>query len=350
MTEGQSFLLLLAVLYLEEASYWLPHGVVLARTSEGKGGGAAKGWTNTRGVLAWLPFFVAGHRSPVAFWPFSLSGDGISAMVVPSPNPGWAIAMRKKIYRWGEVKSVAADGKKILINQELFARCVSGAVACELVQFLKEIKGSDVLEREAIISQAVERSVDSVAAVEAVGRVWAVGKVCRKLSALIFPTLFLVIPAAYIFLGSGGVTYSLIGCLWVVMALVAVTFFRAHARLTPGLSGERWQHVMIALVSAPHAARLPDVLSRNALGMAWPLAVAEVGTVSGDALRRDLMYPIFNNRDVIAEAFYDKYLRPFGMPGRLPDSEYGCSRCLGSYTRAGSCSDCGGLPLVEVVR
>lgn len=350
MTEGQSFLLLLAILYFEEASYWLPYGTILARTAGSGNARAAKGWANGRGVLAWLPFFAAGRRSPVAFWPFSVSCEGISSTVVPSPNPGWAVASTDVILRWDEAKSIVADGKKILINRQLFAKCVSGVAARDLTEFLRSIRETAEPKRDALISQIVELAVDPGFAEAALDSVLRESRICRALSSAVFPTLFFVIPAAYIFLGSGGVIYSLIGFLWALMIAVAVSFFRAHSRLTPELSGERWQHLIIALVSAPHAARLPDVLSRNALGMAWPLSVAEVGSASGDALRRDLLHPVVRDRDLIAEAFYQKWLSPLGRPGKLPDSGFGCPRCLGCFTREGTCPDCGGLLLVEAIR
>ena len=252
--------------------------------------------------------------------------------------------------RWDEAKSIVADGKKILINEQLFAKCVSGAAARELTGFLREVRETTGSERDAFISQMVEQAVDPSRAAEALNSVLRESRLCRALSMVVFPLLFFVIPAVYIFLGSGGATYALIGLLWVIMVTAAVTFFRAHARLTPDLFGERWQHLIIALVSGPHAARLPDVLSRNALGMSWPLAVAEEGGSAGDALRRDLLHPIVRDRDPVAEVFHQKWLRPLGRSGELPDSGFGCPRCLGSFTREGTCPDCGDLLLVEAIR
>src|SRR5262245_18857976 len=140
MTDLQLLFMVLALLYGWECACWLPRGSVSVCTWLGRRWRAVHPGVllgNQRGGFIFaaplppLGAIVTGNQLPV-----SLSGDAALAYVSASINPGWRPPQTGRLCPFDQMTNVAARGKKVLINGELFCKASSAPFAHYLARLL----------------------------------------------------------------------------------------------------------------------------------------------------------------------------------------------------------------------
>jgi hypothetical protein len=166
-----------------------------------------------------------------------------------------------------------------------------------------------------------------------------------------------------------------LGGLFLLTAIAARHFRRAHKQLYPAEDDERLKHFLTILLSPASAIRAHDVLSKNVLVGFHPLAVAaellpQPSLESFAApLLRDMEHPAYPvcpstepewmERERVARELVLTHvkqclragnvdLHKLLSPPRPTDTECRsyCPRCLAQFTTpTGVCNTCGGVPL-----
>ncbi|CAN5319451.1 hypothetical protein BH23VER1_BH23VER1_31610 [soil metagenome] len=353
-------LLVFGALYLGECCYWLPLRAVVVR--EGRFRRPGGPLANERAGVVWLhPLPPAGRAFACEPWPFSVTPDGISSVVVAAhglsfrpPHAGLALSWDAD----GVPAEVSTDGKAIYLDGRRLAGCASAGEAAELAAFLASVAGAARTDRARLIREHLGRALSRAEAESRIGEGLRCGMAPARAGSAVLGWSLLVLPPAYLFLGAGATFLALLVVLPVLMLVAVVLEFRAHGRLFPALRGERWLHALVAAIAPQHAARAGDLLARSVLGATHPAALA--GAPELEAICRDAEHPLPGVGDPVALAFHAHFLLPaLGEAGAgagagagaspAPDgsSVAYCPRCHTRFAREGAaCEACGGMAVV----
>ncbi|MCP5539944.1 MAG: hypothetical protein H7A52_07325 [Akkermansiaceae bacterium] len=383
MTDGETLLLVLALIYLSDCLVWVGQaawaftGFWTWRLEARRASihfAALRGGFSTLNPLPPLGTVFLGQ-----VWPLSLGEKGVAPWSRQSPNPGPAVlpAPGAKFVPWDAIQRVSVEEKKLRVNGELFAVLCSKAHAAALAATLETLRHTPPGERAAAIQRVVRRELSARRAKRRAAffrratawlRVWC--------SAVFFMTFFLL-PFAYWLHGDNRRFFFVAGAVWISMWQVAVEFFCLHRRFYPKLRAERWQHLLLSVVLPHYAIRSLDVLSKGWLAGSHPFAVAAALAAPEEFRRfagrlwRDTVHPVPTGETgdgaEAAESFHAQVFRPLlrealgedalaGYENPEPDPvEEGdepvepaapahCPRCHTPYERAGApCEDCGGI-------
>jgi hypothetical protein len=317
-----------------------------------------------------LGFFLAGQQLP-----FSVSTEAVLAHVAPSVNPGWRPPQSAKLFRFDDIHSVEAKGKRVRINGEVLLKAASPALADRLAQDLAGLWKSPPAKRERAVREWVQTKFD----VTAVERLWQECrlqlKAMRVAANFLLGWLFVVAPVLIWRTGLAQCWISLVVGLFGGTVVLAVQFRRAHRRFYPEAEEERFNNFLITLLSPVTAIRSHDLLTRPLLLRYHPLAVAKAlcparlfQQVAAQMLR-ETRYPAMpvcpcpdpvaqaaerHTRLLLLEAMEDLLKKDGLSADRLlppPVPEEGCRafcpRCQAQFTETTVvCQDCGGLTLV----
>src|SRR5438034_211557 len=379
MGELESLLLILALIYLSECLVWVRRGALAFASWRGNRFSLRPPGTwmgNQRGgLLLSNPFPPLGTVFIVPDLPLSLAPAAVFAYSSVCLDPAGRPWQTARHLSFDDVRNVAVDGRKLLVNGGVILKAVSTFSARWLAESLRRLRQSPEPERAAAIKQMLTESLDA----EKLSARWRVFRKCvrpiRILSNGLFVYLFLVVaPLIWRFgFGQFGL-WLLVGMLAQTIS-IAVLFRRAHQSLYPDAGEERLKAFLTLLLAPPAAIRAPDLLARHLLANFHPLAVAQVLCSSGrfKSFARqaflDLRYPLLpvcptnepepmateqwfrTARQVAAEQFVQRAgLKPdelTAMPGPTePANQSCCPRCGAQFvTRTGTCLDCGGRPL-----
>jgi hypothetical protein len=379
MGELESLLLLLALIYLSECLVWVRRGALAFASWRGDRFGLQPSGTwmgNQRGgLLLSNPLPPLGTVFIVPDLPLSLAPAAVFAYSSVCLDPAGRPWQTARHLSFGEVRNVAVDGRKLLVNGKVFLKAASTFSARWLAESLRRLRKSTEPDRAAAIKQILNESLDA----DMLTARWRVLQKCarpiRILSNGLFVYLFLVVvPLIWRFgFGQFGL-WLLVGMLAQTIA-IAVLFRRAHQSLYPDAGEERLKAFLTMLLAPPSAIRAPDLLARHLLENFHPLAVAQVlcspGRFKSFARQAllDLRYPLLpvcptnepepmateqwfrSARQEAAEKFVQRAgLKPdelTAMPGPTePANQSCCPRCGAQFIRCtGTCLDCGGRPL-----
>lgn len=379
MSDLESLLLLLAVIYGVECLVWVRLGAVAFTHWTGarwrlRQPSAVAG--NARGGLVVAPLLppmgtaVYGQQLPV-----SLAPEGVIAF-----NPGSPNGLRRPLasaawFRFDEIKTVGTDGKFVTINGARFVKTSSEAYAFFLAEEVKRLQRLPLEQRAGSIKHlfADQLSVEKIQARlqayrERIG--WL-----RVLANSLFASVFLLAPILINLVGLNRCWWVLLGLILVQMWPIAYLFRRAHRALVPKAAEERFTWVLTMVLAAPSAMRASDILGRRVLETFHPLALAKALCAEeafkhfAGAVIRDLHHPAEPScptadpaaakavawslalwRDTVKD-----FMRRAGQPveqflARPKPSEpvhasY-CPRCLAQFVvKQGACADCGGKAL-----
>ena len=379
MGELESLLLILALIYLSECLVWVRRGALAFASWRGNRFSLRPPGTwmgNQRGgLLLSNPLPPLGTVFIVPDLPLSLAPAAVFAYSSVCLDPAGRPWQTARHLSFDEVRNIAVDGRKLLVNGEVFLKAASTCSARWLAESLRRLRKSPEPERAAAIKKMLNESLDA----EKLSARWRVfqtrARPIRILSNGLFVYLFLVVaPLIWRFgFGQFGL-WLLVGMLAQTIS-IAVLFRRAHQSLYPDAGEERLKAFLTLLLAPPAAIRAPDLLARHLLANFHPLAVAQVlcspgrfKSFAGQALL-DLRYPLLpvcptnepepmateqwfrTARQVAAEQFVQRAgLKPdelTAMPGPTePANQSCCPRCGAQFvTRTGTCLDCGGRPL-----
>ena len=376
MSDLELLYVLLAAFYLWECACWIPRGGVVFAGWRGKHCRVASVIGNQRGGFALAqPLPPLGRIAVATQLPVSLSPAGALAYVATSVTPAGRPPQTGRFVRWDEIKSVAARGKNVRVNDDVFVRAQSTTHARWLAGELRRLGRLGPETR----SDAIGKLIESAFNVESVKARWAEfetpARPVRCLANALFLFVFLATPAVIWRFGLEHTWLPLVIGLFAMGGTIAFLFRRAHRSLHPSADDERFTQFLMALLFPPAAIRACDLLSRPLIETFHPLAVASA-LCNDKELRRfarplllDLRNPALplateDNLELAAVeewsrartlAAAEAALRRSGVdPAELtrPPSPADatcrafCPRCHAQFTLLDTrCGDCGGLPV-----
>lgn len=382
MGDLESLLLVLVAIYLAECFVWLRRGTV--------GFFNWWGFTRSRWRLRHPGSTLANQHGAVAFTnplpplgavffgqqtPLSISADAALAYTAACLNPSWRVSQSARFVRFEEMKVITRDGRKVLVNEQVFLKAASPFIARRLVKGLRELQEATAKQREAIIHRVLAASFDEKAVHERVQEFQKRSANLRALANSLFIFLYILAPLLVWRFAFLNVVWWLVAGLLAHTVSIAILFRRAHGHLYPGCHDERFTPFLTMLLAPPSAIRAVDALGKHLLEEFHALAAAKVLLTAEDyrefARRvildlRHPMFPICPSAEPMAvkteESFRlqlrdeaEKFVSASGLkleellrpPTRseVVNTAY-CPRCGAQFTTSdGACSDCGGRPL-----
>jgi hypothetical protein len=374
MSEWTTLFVVAAGLYLIECCVWTKSTrTVLYRHSWPRVWRVARGADlpgNFRGGIAVVDLFRwSGAVAIAGEWPLAISPDGLTNV---APTVGSDSASRLRYVPFEEIRHVDTQPGEIRINGHAFARVSSPLLAHHLAREIKSLCRQRPNKRAAAIRAGVAATLNQNAVAAAWAAVQQHGARLAPLSAVLFLWVFVASPVLVFTLGPLRVWPILLAALLALTGAIAVSYFRAHRRLFPELSYDRWTNAVSMAVLPMSAMRGADKLTRDALSLYSGLVIAPHlcgGTASlaylraesmdfecsGDSLEAagDAAECIRWFRELLlaeSEAALKRlHLDPFKAPLREDDCESYCPRCHSQYLSGNtrSCSVCADVQLVR---
>ncbi len=382
MGDLESLLVVLAAIYLAECIVWVRRGSVVFINWWGLPNtpwrlhhpGSTLG--NQHGAVLFanpLPPLgaVCFGQQPLA----SLSPQGVLAWSDACLNPTWRPVNSGRFISFAGLKSIERDGRKVLVDGELFLKTVSPFVARRLVRTLRELKAAPEQNRAALIEEALERSLGEKAIRDRLEEFQKRARVLRLVANSLFCFLYILAPLLVWRWGFYATIWPLAAGFLGHTVSLAILFRRAHEHLYPGAHEECFTPFLTMLLAPPSDIRATDELSRQVFDDNHALAVAKVLLSQHpfhSFARRvflDLHHPMFppcpsgdpaavqteqefrERLRAVVERFLErcgvdvaKLVRP--LPPTEPSHRAFCARCDAQFiNREGTCADCGGRPL-----
>jgi hypothetical protein len=379
VSELELLFLVLAVIYGWECACWVRRGSVAFRTWFGRRWRPSHPGTllgNQRGGFIFAhPLPPLGTLLTGNQFPLSLSSEAVFAYVAPTVNPGWRPAQTEALFRFEDIRTVEANGKKVRVNGAVLLSATSPTFAAQVAQQLQQLVKVAPAAREKAAEAIIREGFDR----KAIERRWQefqkqTGKL-RLLTNGLFAYLFVLAPLLIWQVGFRLCWLGLLAGLLAFTIATAISFYRAHKRFYPAAEDERFTHFLTILLSPATTIRAHDVLSRPLLEGFHPLAIARVfcpEPVFRDFARKVLRevrhpgLPVCPRREPLAQTaerqsreVLERTVEEFLRQGDVSPEELMrppapadescrsyCPRCLTQFTTAeGICADCGGLAL-----
>jgi hypothetical protein len=373
MSDEQTLLAVIAVIYLIDCLFWIP------RSGLGFTRWLGKSWRirepsttigNDRGALGLAnPLPPLGLATRAAGWTISISEHGVFSYTSAGFNPGGRPRQKSVFWAWPKITSISRDGKKLLINNEHFATAVSEYSARWLAQEIARLQKLGDKKRSHEIEAAIATSCNPTEVTRGVEGFLKQTRMLRYLANWLFVFLFVACPFLVWKLGIVKAIWAVVIGIYAQTILIALLFSKLHRKIYPADSEQILKPFLIMLLAAPSAIRAQDILGRPLLEPFHPLAAAKALCSQEEYDRlasivvRDLHFPRMpvtppDSPDKATETesgFRKMLLKQFNDPKWLnaPErtetvhSQY-CPRCLQQFTDAGTtCPDCGGRPLVK---
>ena len=381
MTEGQTLLLILILLYVSDCLIWVKRESVAFVS--GWGGRwrlrVPPSWLGNAngGILFLNPIPPAGRIFLSHLLPISISPSGICAYNLQTlPSEARSPAQTGQFLLFNQINTAATEGVYLLVNNERFAKCATPKQAKTLAQLIRELVKTATAKRERVVRAWLQKQFALKDAEARLQEGKALIEPVQELSMILFLFLYFFTPA----LVSGFGLMPLIIPVAVVMVVLAVLtgtmFYRAHKRLFPTEGSERFENVVKMILCPPVSMRAADILTRNLLAEYSPVVLASVLAGSGEqqfvrAFVLDLQHPLKHEvadetaektmRWAVAEQLgicldqieQGRYLKAEELQApavREKDSISYCPRCRCQYVvSASECPDCPGVELVLFV-
>ena len=302
MSEGQTLLLILILLYVFECLIWVKRESVAFVASLG-GGWRLKvppSWLGNAngGILFLNPLPPAGrvfvsHLSPISISPSGICAYNLQTLPSEARSPGHT----GRFLPFNKVTRSTSDGVYLLVNDERFAKCATARQARTLAKLIGEIAKASTAKRERLARNWISKqfAMDAAAARLAEGN--AVIEPIRELSLILFLFLFFVTPLLVSTFGLTGLIIPVAAVMVILAVLIGILFYRAHKQLFPAETSERFENLVKMILCPPVSIRAPDVLTRNLLAEYSPLVLANLLAGSSEqqfmrAFILDLQYPL----------------------------------------------------------
>lgn len=381
MSEGQTLLLILCLLYLSECIVWVGRRTVLFSSPWGRRWRTSFGSEylgNPDGGLALLhplpPLGSAflGHWSPMSISPIGvcdLNLQGIGRTVGP--------CQAGRVLSYDEISEVAIYGKYVVLNGSRFAKCATVDQAESLAQLIDRVSRESPESREKMIRESITAQFNKDEALGRLAQVKGLIPRLRWISSALFLFLYVLAPMMAV---AFGLSLCIIPTAIVMLStavFIAIRFVPAHRVIYPLRKGDRVSSVVKMISCPPVAIRAGDFLTLEAMSRFHPLLLSNLllgpdESAFPRAVVRDLTYPLRDQladpRAVAVGLWYANaqldacadFLKTAGAktmndllspPAWDGASVAYCPRCLCQFTiQSGECPDCPGIGLLPLPR
>jgi hypothetical protein len=382
MSDRESLLLALVLLYLVECLFWVKKGAWVFRTWLGRF------WNyradsefarNDHGGVHWAwPLPPLGDVFVCRGMPISFGPLGVLVFKAERLNESGRAVQSARFVPWAEVRSVELRGKKVFIGGELFWAGDLVQTSMRLILWLREMAALPSEKREARLRAAVEAQYDVDAFKRRRAELQLETGWLDSLCPAFAIYLLVVMPMVVAFMGWLPALFVLLPVMYGLSGVIGWRFAKAHRRLFPDASEERFKQTLVYVLAPASTARARDPLTRAALEAFHPVCGAAVLLTPGafrevsKGLWRDLQYPQLpecGSKDpdaVETERWYrtacqgvfrgvldraqlnpEEWVRP-PKPSEAVNVQY-CPRCHSQFTQtATSCAECGGRALLHL--
>jgi hypothetical protein len=375
ITDGQTLLFILVLLYLTECLVWVKKQSVAFVSTSGRRWRLAtpKAWLgNANGAMLFLsPLPPPGQIFLSHLLPVSISPSGVCAFnsqVLPSGSR--PATQTGEFVPFSAISKAGSDGAYLLLNGEKFAKCATPKQAKALANVIASAAEAKASRRESIVRAWIAKQFDAREA----GKFWRAAEEeigsLQGVCAILFLFLFVATPIMVMIFGLERLIIP-IGAVMIALAvLIGVMFFRAHRKFYPAQSQERFENLVKMILCPPVSMRAADILTRNLLSEYSPVVVATVLAGSNEqqfvrGFVLDLKYPLKHEvteqkavetidwataeqlKASLAHAERAGNTTLFGPIERVGDSIAYCPRCGVQFVVSeGECPDCPGVELV----
>jgi hypothetical protein len=372
MTDGQTLLLILIVVYLSDCLIWVKRESVAFVSSWGGRWRlrVPPSWLGNAngGILFLNPVPPAGRIHLSHLLPISISPSGICAYNLQTlPSEARSPSQTGQYLSFSQIKTAATEGVYLLVNNEKFAKCATPKQAKSLVQLIRELVKASTSKREQVVRAWMEKQFALDEAVARLEEGKTIIEPVQELSTILFLFLFVFTPSLVVGFGLMALIIPVAVVMVILAVLTGIMFYRAHKQLFPGEGSERFENLVKMVLCPPVSIRAADILSRNLLADYSPVVLASVIAKSDAqqfvrAFILDLQHPLKHEiSDETAEhtmrwAVTEQlkicltYLQPEELQApsvREKDSISYCPRCRCQYViSATDCPDCPGVALV----
>ena len=376
ISDGQSLLLILALLYLSECAIWLRKHSVAFVYSRGRWRIATpKSWLgNAKGALLFLNPLSPGRLLVSHLLPLSISPSGVCAFNGQTlPLTERPLGQSGKFISFSEIVDSSTDGAYLLINDERFVKCATSKQAKSVSNLLKTTTTAAPAARESLVRSFCGKQFSVAEAAAIFKDADELIRPIRWVGSSLFLFLFVAAPVLVFAFGLERLLIPLAVVMLVLAIQISIMFFRAHKKLYPQESTERWESLVKMLLCPPVSIRAADLLTRNLLSDYSPMVLVDLLRVAtGPQFMRafilDLQHPL--KHEVIEEGAAQTIAWAAGEQLRFslqhiersgdaksegvldPVLQEGnsisyCPRCGCQFrTREGECADCPGIELV----
>ena len=379
MSEGQTLLLILILLYLSECLIWVKRESVafVSRMGGRWRLTVPPSWLGNAngGILFLNPLPPAGRVFLSHLSPISISPSGICAYNLQTlPSEARSPHQTGHFLPFGKITRATTDGAYLLVNDERFVKCATARQAKTLAKLIGEMAKASASKRERMARTWISKqfAMDDAAALLREGN--AIIEPMRELSLILFMFLFVVTPVLVTSFGLMGLIIPVAAVMLILAVLMGILFYRAHKKLFPAETSERFENLVKMILCPPVSIRAPDILTRNLLADYSPIVLASLLTGAGEqqfvrAFILDLQHPLKHEvSDGTAEKTIGwtaaeqlnvcleqikagRYLKPEELSApsqREGNSISYCPRCRCQFVvSAVECPDCPGVELVE---
>jgi len=349
MSDEQTLLAVLVVIYLVDCVYWVP-----------RSGLSVTNWLSKRWTLRFPSAIVGNERGALGF------ANPLPPLGLASRCLGLTISIAhegifsRKLWRWSEIKTVERSEREILINGELFYKAPTEYAARRLAIELARLSKRDDKKRAVEITKLISDSCDPDLITNRIDTFKKTTARLRLLANILFAFLFIICPFSVWRFGIVAALWPIVGAMYLQTIVISLLFSKAHRKIYPDDSAQILKPFITMLLAAPSAIRVQDILCRPLLEPFHPLAVAKAlcppdqFTPLASQTIRDLTYPR-QKLNTVESAHRDTLLKTittqleldpadFLQPPKPTESTHTkyCPRCLQQFTQhAASCPDCG---------
>ena len=371
MTEGQTLLLILILLYLSDGLIWVKReSVAFVSSWDGRWRlRVPPSWLGNAngGILFLSPVPPAGRIFLSHLLPISISPSGICAYNLQTlPSEARSPAQTGQFLPFNKINTAATDGVYLIVNNERFAKCATSRQAKTLAQLIRELVKTATSKRERVVRAWLQKQFAVKDAEARLQEGQALIEPVQELSLILFLFLYFFTPALVSVFGLMPLIIPVAAVMVILAVLTGIMFYRAHKRLFPTEGSERFENVVKMILCPPVSIRAADILTRNLLAEYSPIVLARVlGSDEQQFVRAfvlDLQHPLKHEvSDETAEQTMRwavdaqlgislDYLKPEDLQSpavRERDSISYCPRCRCQYVVSDAeCPDCPGVELV----
>jgi hypothetical protein len=301
MSDGETLLLVLALLYLSDCWLWVTKQSVAFISPwcrQWRVAALTSSLSNGRGgVLFMNPLPPLGcvflsHLSPISISPNGICAFNLQAL----PSVGRPTQTGRSL-AFSEITGAGSDGAYVLVNNQRFTKTATAKQARLISELINRMAGANPSDRERLVRAHVANQFAADEAAAVLREAQVVIKPIRTLCSILFLFLFVATPVLVTFFGLLSVFIPVVVVTVTLAVQISIMFFRAHKKLYPHESQERIEDVIKMVLCPPVSIRATDILTRYLLSEYSPAVVAAL--LSGSAAQAfvrafilDLQHPL----------------------------------------------------------